>query len=144
MSFTNLIYHVVFGTKDRRPVIPTDTLARLHAYIGGAIRAEGGIALEVGGIEDHVHVLAKWKADRTLADLMRQAKANSSKWLRQMHPDWPGWQGRYGAFTVSESQVDAVRAYIAHQREHHRQLAFRDELIALLRRNRIEFDERYI
>jgi len=144
MSFTNLLYHGIFSTKDRRPAIGPEIRDRLYEYIGGIVRGEGGVQLQIGGVPDHVHILFKYRADRCLSDMMRQIKAGSSGWAGKEIPDWGGWQDQYAGFTVSESQAEAIREYIANQEEHHRKMSFRDELIALLRKNRIEFDERYI
>jgi REP element-mobilizing transposase RayT len=144
MSLTNLLFHVIFSTKDRRPGITPDIRERLYEYIGGVVRGEGGIQLAIGGVADHVHIPMKLRAAQSIADMLCKLKANSSRWLREQRPDQPGWQDEYAAFTVCESQVEAVRQYIANQEEHHRKQSFRDELIALLRKNRVEFDERYI
>ncbi|MDD4890368.1 MAG: IS200/IS605 family transposase [Phycisphaerae bacterium] len=144
MSFTNLLYHAVFSTKERRPAIVPDLRSRLYEYTGGIFRGEGGTQLEIGGIADHLHILFKMRPDQCLSDLMRLLKTNSSAWARERSADWPGWQDQYSGFTVSESQVGAVRQYIATQEEHHRKMSFRDELIALLRKHNIEFEEQYI
>ena len=144
MSFTNLLCHVVFSTKDRRPAITPDLREPLYQYAGGIIRGEGGVQLEIGGVEDHLHILLKLRPDQSLSDLMRQLKTNSSGWAGEQTSAWPGWQDQYAGFSVSESQVGAVRHYIATQQEHHRKMSFRDELIGLLRKHNIEFEERYI
>jgi len=144
MSFTNLLYHAVFSTKDRRPIIEPDFREKLYEYIGGIIRAEDGIQLDIGGVADHVHILMNLRPDDRVADMPRLIKANSSRWLNEGPTRGFHWQDEYAAFTVSESQVPALRRYIAGQEQHHRKMSFRDELIALLRKNRIEFDERYI
>jgi REP element-mobilizing transposase RayT len=145
-SYVNLIYHIVFSTKDRRPLITGDYRIRLYEYIGGAIRGQGGIALALGGVEDHVHVLAKMRQDKALSDVIRDLKANASGWLHDVFPALKdfAWQSGYGAFTVSASQVERVRQYINTQEEHHRKRSFRDEFIALLKANEIEFDEKYL
>ncbi|MDD4889933.1 MAG: IS200/IS605 family transposase [Phycisphaerae bacterium] len=144
MSYTNLLYHSVFSTKDRRRFISADIKERFYEYIGGAIRGEGGVQLEIGGVADHVHILAKFPPAQSVSKMMQQIKAGPSGWAGVQFPDWPGWQTEYAAFTVSESQVEAVREYIRNQEEHHKTMSFRDELIALLRKNNIEFDERYL
>jgi putative transposase len=145
-SYTNLLYHIIFSTKDRRPLITPDCEVRLYDYIGGTIRALGGISLELNGAEDHVHLLAKLRPDRALSDVLRKLKANASGWMHRVFPrvqDFT-WQRGYAAFTVSQSNVREVRAYIARQKQHHRKTSFRDEFIQFLIANEIEFDERYI
>ncbi len=143
-SFTNLLYHAVFATKDRRPIIEPEFRERLYKYIGGIIRAERGIQLDIGGAADHVHTLMKLRPDDRVADMLRLIKANSSRWLNEGLTRGFHWQDDYAAFTVSESQAPALRRYIAGHEEHHRKMSFRDEPIALLRKNRIKFDEGYI
>jgi putative transposase len=145
-TFTNLLYHIVFSTKDRIPLIERDLQGRLYEYMGGIIRGEGGVLLEIGGVADHVHLLTKLKADIAVSDMLRLMKANSSKWVNEerLIAGRFGWQTGYAAFTVSESQVSRVRKYIRSQESHHAKVSFKEELIALLKKNRIEYDERYL
>ena len=145
-SYTNLLYHLVFSTKDRRPFLTDLYVTRLYEYIGGTIRGMGGISLELNGTEDHVHVLAKFRPDKALSDVLRELKANASGWMHDVFPDLDkfSWQRGYGAFTVSQSNVDEVRRYIANQKEHHKKTTFRDEFIQFLKANQIEYDERYL
>ncbi|MDX2029130.1 MAG: IS200/IS605 family transposase [Blastocatellia bacterium] len=145
-SYLNLLYHIIFSTKDRAPVITTEYQPRLYDYIGGTIRGRGGISLGIGGAADHVHVLAKLRPDQALSEVLRDLKANSSGWMHDVFPAMRDftWQRGYGAFTVSQSNVSQVREYIARQEEHHRQVTFRDEFITFLRMNEIEFDERFL
>jgi len=145
-SYTNLLYHIVFSTRERRPLITPERRPRLYAYLGGAVRSEGGISLAIGGIEDHLHLLAKLRPDKALSALLRTLKANSSGWMHDVFPDARDfyWQNGYGAFTVSTSQVPAISSYIANQEKHHKRLTFRDEFILMLRKNQVEFDEKYL
>jgi len=145
-SYTNLLYHIVFSTKDRSPLITPEYEARLYDYIGGTIRSMGGICLELNGTEDHVHLLAKLRPDRTVSDVLRDLKANATGWMHDVFPKLKdfSWQRGYGAFTVSQSNVEEVRQYIAHQKEHHQKVSFRDEFIQFLKANGIEYDERFI
>jgi putative transposase len=145
-TFTNLLYHTVFSTKDRLPTIHEGLRERLYEYIGGIIRGERGVLLEIGGIPDHVHLLMKLKSDMAVAEIVRLIKSNSSKWLNDSNGPTGRfeWQTGYGAFSVSESQVRKVRKYIQDQESHHAKVSFRDELIALLEKHGIEYDERYL
>src|SRR5215210_5919660 len=145
-TFANLLYHLVFTTKGRVPTIRDDIQESLYEYIGGIIRGEGGILLAIGGMPDHVHILAKFKTDTAVSVMVQKIKAKSSKWMndnsvRAVHFEW---QAGYGIFSVSESLVEKVRGYIGTQEEHHKRVSFKDELIALLQRNRIPYDERYL
>ena len=145
-TYTNLLYHIVFSTKQRIPLITDSIREELYRYIGGIIRGEGGILLEIGGTADHVHLLAKLKPAVAISDILRVVKANSSKWAneRKRRLRKFGWQDGYAAFSVSQSQVSRVRRYIATQEDHHRQRSFKDELISLLDRHHVEYDERHL
>ena len=145
-SYTNLLYHVVFSTKDRRPLITQDYEVRLYDYLGGTIRKLGGISLELNGTEDHVHLLAKLRPDCALSNVLRDLKANATGWMHDVFPSLKNfsWQRGYGAFTVSQSHVEAVRQYISRQKEHHQKISFRDEFIQILQENEIKYDERFI
>lgn len=145
-TFTHILFHLIFSTKHRAPTITADIQRPLYEYLGGVLRNEGGTLLAVGGMPDHVHLLVRLKASCTLTTLMRVLKANSSRWLNERWPNGEPfrWQTGYGAFSVSQSQTGTVRRYIERQEEHHAHLSFRDELVALLRRHKIDFDERYL
>lgn len=109
-SYTNLIYHIVFSTKNRQPLITNEIKPRLYEYIGGILRNKGGIALAIGGMNDHIHVLAKLRPDDSLSNVLRDLKANSSGWMHKVFPEMKdfSWQNGYGAFTVSASQIEIV------------------------------------
>ena len=145
-SFTSLHYHLVFSTRGRLAWIDADWQARLYEYIGGIIRQQHGNLLAAGGMPDHVHLLAAVDKQRSIADTLRDIKANSSRWIHETFPKRRefAWQTGYAAFAVSYSNLDAVRSYLESQADHHRQRTFQDELRELLRKHQIEFDERYI
>ena len=107
---------------------------------------QGGIMLGIGGMPDHLHLIAKFKPDRSVAEIVRLIKANSSKWVNDHHGE-PGrfaWQAGYGAFSVSLSQLDALRDYVANQQSHHRVRSFQDEFRDFLDKHGIEYDEEYL
>jgi REP element-mobilizing transposase RayT len=145
-TFTNLVYHIVFSTKNRQPLITEAYQPRLYDYIGGTVRGLGGISLALNGTEDHVHLLAKLRPDKSVSDVLRDLKAGASGWMHDIFPEMVdfSWQRGYGAFSVSESNVYAVSRYIANQKEHHQKQSFRDEFIEFLKANGIEYDERYL
>jgi putative transposase len=145
-SYTNPLYHIIFSTKERQPIITEAYQSRLYEYIGGTIRGLGGISLGINGTEDHVHLLAKLRPDKSVSDVLRDLKANASGWMHDIFPDAQdfAWQRGYGAFTVSQSNVQAVQEYIARQQEHHLKRAFRDEFIEFLKANGVEYDEKYL
>jgi len=125
MSHTNLLYHIVFGTKGRYPFITDELKPRLHEYLGGTVRGLGGIAFEINGMNDHVHLLVKIKPPKEISAFIRDLKANSSKWVKVLTNGRFAWQRRYGAFTVSESQFEVVRNYIRDQEKHHARFDFK-------------------
>jgi putative transposase len=145
-SFTSLQYHLIFSAKDRLSIITPEMEPRLYEYIGGILRAKGGVLTAAGGMPDHVHLLAGIDKQESIADALRDIKANSSRWVHETFPDKKdfAWQDGYGAFSVSFSDADAVKKYIGGQREHHKKISFQDEFMAFLKRHRIDFDERYV
>jgi len=144
-TFLSLHYHIVFSTKDRTASIHPEWRARLHQYLGGQIKGLGGVAQSVGGVADHTHLLVGLKATHCLADFMRELKKQASVWV---HSEIGAlrftWQEGYAAFTVSPNSRSRVRGYIENQEAHHRQKSFREELIEMLQRAGVEYDERYL
>jgi len=144
-SFISLHVHYVFSTKERRPMLTPDLRSLLIPYIGGIAHNVKCELIEAGGVDDHLHLLARLHQDVAVSEIIRTVKSNASKWLREEHqPSWLGWQDGYGAFSVSRSHVGDVRRYIQSQAQHHERTSFQDEFRALLQRHDIEFDERYI
>jgi putative transposase len=145
-TLTNLVYHIVFSTKNREPNITAPIRMELYKYIGGIVRAEGGTLLEIGGMPDHVHLVVRFKSEPSVATMIKIIKSKSSKWLNEQ-PKRPGrfeWQRGYAAFTVSVSQLEAVRSYVKNQEPHHRRKTFQDELRLLLEKHGVEYDERFL
>jgi REP element-mobilizing transposase RayT len=145
-TYTNLLTHIIFSTKDRLPYLQEARRNDVFAYLGGIVRELKGTALNIDGTADHVHALVRLPAALAVAKAVEIIKANSSRWIhehRVLHRTF-AWQTGYAAFSVSESNVDDVSGYISHQQEHHRKVTFQEELIAFLKRSRIEYDERYL
>jgi len=145
-SFSNLLIHAVFSTKDRARCLDDSLRSNLFPYIGGILRSVRAEPRLVNGTEDHVHILVGLPTDLSVADCLRAVKANSSRWIHEMSPPHRGfaWQDGYGAFTVSASNEEAVFEYIRRQEQHHRHVSFQEEFVALLRKHRVAFDERFI
>ena len=145
-TFTNLLYHIVFSTRQRRDLIQPTWEPELYRYLGGIVRGEGGHLLEIGGTMDHVHLLAKFKPAISVSQMLQCIKGHSSKWINERpdHTSRFAWQPGYGAFSVSESQVDGVQRYIRSQKQHHRETSFQDEFVRLLVKHGIDYDERYL
>jgi len=145
-TYSQVLLHIVFGTKRRERWITPDIAERLYPYMGGIVRAQKGVLHDIGGVEDHVHMYLRWRPDESVSDLLRTVKARSSKWVHDTFPALGAfaWQEGYSAFSVSKSQEQAVRNYIAGQAEHHKKDDFKSELLRLLCAHGIEFDERYV
>jgi putative transposase len=143
-TYTNLITHNVFSTKDRTKWINDEIKTELHAYLGGLVKELKGKPIKVGGIKDHVHVLASLPPTVSTSDAMRFIKANSSKWVSEKFNKPFEWQKGYGAFSVSRSGLEAVADYIEDQVEHHKKFDFRSEFLSLLRKYEVDFDENYL
>ena len=145
-TFTALNYHIVFSTKDREPWLGENVRERLWPYLGGIARENGMMAIEIGGVADHVHLLLSVPPSVAVSKAVQLIKGGSSHWIKDTFPKMTyfAWQDGYGAFTVSESQLGAIREYIQRQAEHHRTKTFAEEYRAFLERHRIEFDERFL
>jgi putative transposase len=143
-TFFSLHYHIVFSTKKRTPLIRVEWRPRLHSYLGGIIRGMNGVAEIVGGVDDHVHIMASLRPVHCVADVMRDLKKDSTNWVKENFERHFGWQEGYAAFTVSPSATDAVRDYIANQEKHHGKHSFVDELKNLLRKAGVKYDEKYL
>jgi REP element-mobilizing transposase RayT len=144
-SYTQLLYHIVYSTKERQPWLKdTDIRRRVYEYLGGAIRGEGGVSICIGGIEDHVHLLVRLRQDKAVSAVIGAIKSCCSGWIHREFADLAqfAWQVGYSAFTVSKSQESRVRQYIESQEEHHRKIPFQSEIRSLLSAHEIEYDER--
>jgi REP element-mobilizing transposase RayT len=141
-TYSSLIIHAIFSTKDRRPLLTTTIKEELFAYMGGIIGRLKGQSILANGPKDHVHLLFVLPAALSLAEMMEKVKANSSKWANER---WPaigfGWQIGYGGFSVSPSKIEEVRNYILNQEAHHRKLSYEEEVAALLKRHGVKFDK---
>ncbi|MFO1459158.1 MAG: IS200/IS605 family transposase [Verrucomicrobiota bacterium] len=145
-TYTQLLSHIVFSTKERRPMLAPELGVRLFAYMGGIIRQLDGVSLLINGVADHVHILASLPATIAPSEFVGKLKANSSRWVHENFPEHRrfAWQLGYSAFSVSVSQKQGVLDYIAGQEEHHRKVPYQEELIAFLKKHEIEYDERYV
>ena len=145
-TLSNLVYHVVFSTKAREPMITHEIRDELYRYIGGIVRGENGILIQIGGIPDHVHLVLKLKPVHKLSEIMQKIKGNSSKWVNGQNrlEGRFGWQDGYGGFTVSESQVAVVVRYVKEQEKHHKKYSFKEEFIRILQYHQVEYNEQYL
>lgn len=145
-TYTSLNYHVIFSTKNRIPWLTLEIEQRVWAFLGGIARKHKMTALQVGGVEDHIHALLMAPPTIAPCNIAKLLKGGSSLWI---HDEFPwlrkfSWQDGYAAFTVSKSNIPDVVRYIQNQREHHRKKTFQEEYLEFLNVNQIEFDERYV
>jgi putative transposase len=141
-SFAAVWLHIVFATKNRLPFLHDSIRPELHAYVATVLKHLDCPALLINSVDDHLHALARLSRRVSIEKVLEAMKANSSRWLKTKGEALRHfqWQGGYGAFSVSPSQVETVRRYIARQAEHHRRVTFQEEFEGLLRRHGISFD----
>ena len=146
-SLSVVYIHLVFSTKDRRPYFRERTIREsVFAYIGEISKRLECPPIRVGGFEDHVHLLARFGRTITQSEWVKEVKRVSHEWLEESYPSFADfeWQRGYADFSVSQSRLERVEDYIARQEEHHRKITFQDELRNLLRKHKVEWDERYL
>ena len=146
-SLSAVFVHLVFSTKERqRFLIDAQLRAKMHAYLGGVSAKLDSPPLLIGGTEDHIHALCRLGRTVSQADWVKELKRTSSAWIKERDASLSdfGWQSGYGVFSVSSSNLEAVRAYIATQEEHHQNRGFQEEYRAFLRKHKLEWDERYV
>jgi putative transposase len=145
-TYTKLYYHITIAVKYRSNLISPNWKEELYKYITGIIANKNQILIAINGMPDHIHLLFAMKPDHMLSDLMRDVKANSSKFINEKK--WVQgkfeWQRGFGGFTVGYSQLDMVINYIKRQEEHHKRKTFKEEYIELLKENDVEFNDDYI
>ncbi len=146
-SLAQIYLHIVYSTKLRQPFLAEPALrARLHAYLAGICDHLDSPAITIGGVADHVHLLCRFGRTHSVAELVRELKRDSSKWIKTQNQELAAfhWQDGYGAFSVSPAHVEPLKKYIADQERHHRRDTFQDEFRRLLRKYDLEWDERYV
>lgn len=144
-SLANILVHLVFSTKNRERSISESISDELYAYIGGIVKRLNGVLIKAGSVEDHIHLLIVHPRTISPADLVKEIKTGSSKWLKTKL-NYPAfhWQGGYGMFSISPAHKSAVVNYISIQKEHHKQFSFQEEFRRLLEKYDIECDDRYV
>jgi putative transposase len=146
-SLSRILVHIIFSTKNRVPfLIDSELLKGTHAYIARVFYEHESPAIEVGGTEDHIHILCLLSRHYSVSEIVKKAKANSSSWLKSREGRCQKftWQSGYGAFSIDQSQMDLMQHYIRHQAEHHRRRTFQEEYLEILRRYQVSYDERYL
>jgi putative transposase len=146
-SLSCVYLHIIFSTKDRFPfLVDIGIRDEIHTYLGGIARNQECLPVLIGGVADHVHLLVGLGRTISQADLIKELKRSSSLWIKERFPALSkfAWQAGYAAFSVSVSNLDAVREYVANQEEHHQRMSFQDELRAFLKKHGAVWDERHV
>ncbi len=143
-SLSFILVHVVFSTKDRRPLLPAELRPGVHAYLATLARSNGCDCFRAGGMADHVHLAVRLSATEDLANLVKRIKASSSAWIKTQGDPAFAWQRGYGAFSVSPADCGALLEYIDDQEAHHRKRDFQQEMRTFFEKYHVAFDERYV
>jgi len=145
-TYINILIHTVFSTKNRESWISSSLRERLYPYMCGIARENGLKVLCIGGTDNHIHILLSLDSTTSIAQAMQLIKGGSSKWIHETFPELRlfSWQEGYGAFSIGISNVDETKKYIENQEKHHSKESFRDEYLKFLRKNNIDFDEKYL
>jgi putative transposase len=146
-SLSRVLIHIIFSTKNRFAfLIDCELQKRMHAYLARVLNEHDSPAIEVGGTEDHVHILCLLSRNYTISEIIKKAKANSSSWVKTHGGRCRkfSWQSGYGVFSIHQSQIEPIRKYIQCQIEHHRRKTFQEEYLEILHEYRMPYDERYL
>jgi putative transposase len=145
-SLSSILIHLVFSTKNREALITPAIEPELHPYLASIFRALKSPSLTIGGTVDHLHILFALSRVIRVADLVEEVKTDSSKWIKTKGPEFRNfhWQKGYGAFSIGQSNVAALKRYIQGQKEHHKRVTFQDEYREFLNRYQVQYDERYV
>ncbi len=143
-SLANILIHAIWSTSDRRPFITDDVRAGLHGYMAGILKNIECPALIINSVADHIHILCQLSKNLAACKLVEEVKKSSSKWMKENGVSGFAWQSGYGVFSVSQSNVEAVREYIQRQPEHHAQRDFKEEFREFCKRYNVVMDERYV
>ena len=145
-SLANVLVHIVFSTRDRKSLIPSNIEDSLHRYVAIVCADNGCLARQIGGMPDHIHLLVSLSRNITISQFVNKVKSHSSRWIKKQSPLYKdfSWQHGYGAFSIGESGYHRAVRYIANQKEHHTTLSFKEEYLLLLKKYGVDYDERYL
>ncbi len=145
-TYTQILYQIVFSTKNREKVLNKEHKEKLFRYIWGLLKNKKCILYQINGVEDHLHIATHIHPVISVSSLVKDIKIASSIWIKEQNlfPDFKAWQSGYGAFTYSLKEMKNLINYIKNQEEHHKNITFREEYINLLNEHQINFDEKYL
>ena len=143
-SLTKLLVHLVYSTKERRPLITDVVREEIHRYSAGILKDMESPAILINSVQDHMHILFLQSKNWAMKDIVEEVKKGTSRWIKKKGPEFRDfwWQAGYGAFSVSQSNVEQVTRYIRNQREHHKKTTFQDEFLTMCRRYDVAIDEK--
>ena len=145
-TYTQILYQIVFATKDHQLTMVEPGQERLYRFISGVLKNNNCHLYRINGVEDHLHIVTHLHPTVALSSLVKDIKLGASELIKKelIFPNFVGWQDGYGGFTYSISAKDNLIEYVKNQKEHHKKVSFRDEYISLLKEHGIEYDERYL
>ena len=145
-SLSKVYVHIIFSTKDRLNLIDENIEQRLFQYLGGICKGLECNPIQIGGFKNHVHILCLLSKNISQAKLLEEIKKQSSKWIKTIDSKYSKfyWQDGYGIYSVKSNDAESIIHYIKSQKEHHKKFTFKEELITFLKKNEIEFDEKYL
>jgi putative transposase len=145
-SLADIILHIVFSTKERLPLIKPSVEEELYSYISGVCKKLNSPVIKINGVEDHIHILLQLGRTIAVSDLISEIKSSSSRWIKTKDPFFNNfsWQGGFGVFSVSRHNLEGAKRYLEEQKEHHKKVSFKEELLALLKRAEIRYDEKHL
>ena len=145
-TYTQIRYQIVFSTKNREQTLDKQNQKELYKYIWGILKNKNCHLYQIGGVEDHIHIISDLHPSVSLSSYIKDIKLASSKYIKdkKLFITFDGWQEGYGAFTYSIKEKDKIIEYVKNQEQHHLKKTFKEELIELLKEHEIEFDEKYL
>lgn len=145
-TYTQIVYQIVFSTKNREHTLKTENRKELYKYIWGVLKNKNCHLYQIGGVADHIHIITHLHPSVSLAALVKDIKVASSLHIKDtaLFPEFEGWQDGYGAFTYSFKDKDRLIEYVKNQESHHKQKTYKEELIDLLNEHGVDFDEKYL
>ena len=145
-TYTKIYFHIIFAVKGRESMLPLTEQMRVQQYMATVLRTLGQTPIAIGGTENHVHLLVEYRPNIGLADMVREVKTSSTKFINcnRLIPYKFSWQRGYGCFSYSPSQIDVVKRYVLNQLEHHKRVSFREEITTTYAKFGIDYDEKYI
>lgn len=145
-SLSSILIHLIFSTKNREPLITLEIEPQLYPYMATVFRTMKSPSLAINGTQDHLHILFSLARTLTVAALVEEVKTETSKWIKTKGREFRNfhWQNGYGAFSIGQSSVPALKRYIAAQKEHHKLISFQDEYRKIMKQYGVSYDERYV